>query len=104
MEDYEPVDVSKVKPTKVKSEKDLEKEMTEIAKTLKDTTSADWKDRVKSMESIQSIVNSEKCTGMANFPKLIDKLVRPLVAQLMDLRSAVTKEASTTLRIVVQSL
>jgi hypothetical protein len=36
--------------------------------------------------------------------KLMDKLVRPLVAQLMDLRSAVTKEASNSVRIMAQTL
>lgn len=41
---------------------------------------------------------------MSNFQKLIEKLVRPLVAQLMDLRSAVTKEASNAVRIMVQTL
>lgn len=38
------------------------------------------------------------------FHKLLEKLVRPLVAQLMDLRSAVTKEASNAVRVMVQSL
>lgn len=41
---------------------------------------------------------------MHNFSKLLEKLVRPLISQLMDLRSAVTKEASKTLRIMAQSL
>ena len=60
MEDYEPVDTSKIKPSKVKSEKELEREMTEMAKTLKDTQTADWKDRVKALENLQSIVLSDK--------------------------------------------
>lgn len=34
----------------------------------------------------------------------MEKLVRPLVAQLMDLRSAITKEASNTVRIMAQAL
>lgn len=34
----------------------------------------------------------------------MEKLVRPLVAQLMDLRSAVTKEASNSIRIMAQFL
>lgn len=60
MEDYEPVETGKVKPTKIKSEKELEREMTEMAKTLKDTQTADWKDRVKAMENLQAIVLSDK--------------------------------------------
>jgi hypothetical protein len=41
---------------------------------------------------------------MANFPKLMEKLVKPLINQLMDLRSRITKEASTSVRIIVQVL
>ena len=41
---------------------------------------------------------------MSNFQKLIEKLARPLTTQLMDLRSAVTKEASNSVRIMVQIL
>ena len=34
----------------------------------------------------------------------MEKLVKPLTQQLMDLRSAVTKEASFTIRVMVQKL
>lgn len=104
MEEYEPVDTDKIKISKIRTEKDLEKEIIQISKVLKDTTTADWKERVKSMENLQGIVLSEGCVGMEAFHKLIEKLVRPLIAQLMDLRSAVTKEASRTVRIMAQSL
>lgn len=60
MEEYEPIDVSKIKPSKIKTEKDLEKELTDISKVLKDNTTKDWKDRVKAMETLQSIVLTEK--------------------------------------------
>jgi excinuclease UvrABC helicase subunit UvrB len=56
------------------------------------------------METIQSIALTERCTELPMFFKLIDKLVRPLTNQLMDLRSAVTKEASNTVRVMVQTL
>lgn len=104
MEEYEPVDTDKIKISKIRTEKDLEKEVIEISKVLKDTSTVDWKERVKSMENLQGIVLSDGCVEMETFPKLIEKLVRPLVAQLMDLRSAVTKEASLTVRIMAQSL
>jgi hypothetical protein len=104
MDDHEPVDISKIKQSKIRSEKDLEKEITEICKTIKDTSTNEWKDRVKAMESVQSIVLTERLVEMDSFPTLMNKLVKPLVAQLMDLRSAVTKEASQTVRIMVQSL
>lgn len=41
---------------------------------------------------------------MSSFPKLLEKLAKPLINQLMDLRSAVTKEASNAVRIMVQTL
>ncbi len=104
MEEYEPVDTQEIKISKIKAEKELEKEIIEISKTLKDTTTKDWKDRTKAMQTLQGIVLSERCVELENFSKLIEKLVRPLVAQLMDLRSAVTKEASRTVRIMAQSL
>lgn len=104
MEEYEPVDTDKIKISKIRTEKDLEKEVIEISKVLKDTSTVDWKERVKSMENLQGIVLSDGCVEMETFPKLIEKLVRPLVAQLMDLRSAVTKEASLTVRIMAQLL
>jgi hypothetical protein len=104
MEDYEPIDTQNIKQSKIKSEKELEKDINEIAIILKDTQTSDWKDRIKAMESIQSIVLTERCTSMANFPKLMEKLVKPLINQLMDLRSRITKEASTSVRIIVQQL
>ena len=104
MEDYEPIDTQNIKQSKIKSEKELEKDVNEIAIILKDTQTSDWKDRIKAMESIQSIVLTERCTSMANFPKLMEKLVKPLINQLMDLRSRITKEASTSVRIIVQVL
>lgn len=60
MEDYEPVDIEKIKLSKTKNEKDLEKEINEISKILKDTSTSGWKDRVKSMECLQSIVLTER--------------------------------------------
>jgi phenylpyruvate tautomerase PptA (4-oxalocrotonate tautomerase family) len=104
MEDYEPIDTQNIKQSKIKSEKELEKDINEIAIILKDTQTSDWKDRIKAMESIQSIVLTERCTSMANFSKLMEKLVKPLINQLMDLRSRITKEASTSVRIIVQEL
>jgi hypothetical protein len=104
MEDYEPIDTQNIKQSKIKSEKELERDINEIAIILKDTQTSDWKDRIKAMESIQSIVLTERCTSMANFPKLMEKLVKPLINQLMDLRSRITKEASTSVRIIVQQL
>lgn len=104
MEEYAPIDVSKVKPSKLRTEKDLEKEILEIWRILKDTTTADWKDRVKALETIQSIVITDRLTELPNFLKLIEKLVRPLITQLMDLRSAVTKEASNSVRMMAQIL
>jgi hypothetical protein len=104
MEDYEPIDTQNIKQSKIKSEKELDKDINEIAIILKDTQTSDWKDRIKAMESIQSIVLTERCTSMANFPKLMEKLVKPLINQLMDLRSRITKEASTSVRIIVQVL
>jgi hypothetical protein len=104
MEDYEPIDTQNIKQSKIKSEKELDKDINEIAVILKDTQTSDWKDRIKAMESIQSIVLTERCTSMANFPKLMEKLVKPLINQLMDLRSRITKEASTSVRIIVQVL
>ena len=56
------------------------------------------------MEIIQNIILTERWTELPSFLKLIEKLVRPLTNQLMDLRSAVTKEASNTVRIMVQIL
>jgi len=41
---------------------------------------------------------------MHNFPKLIEKVIDSLVVQLKDLRSAITKEASKTVRIMAQLL
>jgi phenylpyruvate tautomerase PptA (4-oxalocrotonate tautomerase family) len=104
MEDYDPIDTQNIKQSKIKSEKELEKDINEIAIILKDTQTSDWKDRIKAMENIQSIVLTERCTSMANFPKLMEKLVKPLINQLMDLRSRITKEASTSVRIIVQEL
>jgi hypothetical protein len=104
MEDYEPIDTQNIKQSKIKSEKELEKDINDIAIILKDTQTSDWKDRLKAMESIQSIVLTERCTSLANFPKLMEKLVKPLITQLMDLRSRITKEASTSVRIIVQVL
>lgn len=104
MEEYEPVDMSKIKLSKIRTEKELEKEIAEICKTLKDITTADWKDRIKAMQSIREIFVTEKCTQLPNFPKLMEKLVRPLIQQLMENRSAITKDASITIRVMVQSL
>jgi CLASP N terminal len=104
MEEYVPMDTSKIKQSKIRTEKDLEKEILEVCRILKDTTTSDWKDRVKAMETIQSIALTDRCTELPTFLKLVEKLVRPLTNQLMDLRSAVTKEASNTVRVMVQTL
>lgn len=93
MAEYTPLDLSNIKPSKSRSESDLDKEIAAIIKTLKDTKSADWKDRIKAMESIQSIVITDRCKSLSNFLKHVDKLFMPLNAQLMDLRSAITREA-----------
>jgi hypothetical protein len=60
MEDYEPIDTQNIKQSKIKSEKELDKDINEIAIILKDTQTSDWKDRIKAMESIQSIVLTER--------------------------------------------
>jgi hypothetical protein len=49
---------------------------------------------MKAMETLQSIVTTDRCTYMENFDHLMEKLVRPLTTQLTDLRSAITREAS----------
>ena len=41
---------------------------------------------------------------MSNFPKLTEKLIRPITVQLMDLRSAITREASNVVRVMAQTM
>lgn len=104
MSEYTPVDTSEVKLSKIKVAKDLEQEIKDICAVLDDTTTHQWADRVKAMQSIQSIVCTESCREISNFFKVLPNLVKPLTVQLLDLRSAISKEASATVRIMVQTL
>lgn len=60
MEDYEPVETQAIKQSKIKSDKELEKEINELSITLKDTQTSEWKERIKAMETLQSIVLTER--------------------------------------------
>ena len=103
MAEYVPLDTSKIKQSKIRSEKELEKEVNEICKVLKDTTSADWTKRNEWMKTIQSIVVTDRWKQMS-YEVYMNKLVRHLTTQLLDLRSSVTREASNTVRIMAQSM
>jgi hypothetical protein len=60
MAEYTPIDILKIKQSKIRSEKELEKEINEACKVLKDTTSADWTKRNECMKNIQSIVITDR--------------------------------------------
>lgn len=85
---------------KIFSESDLEKEFDIIGNQLIDTSKfnieSDWNNRIKALKRMQALVSSDYI-GFENFPALFLKFTGALSIQLNDLRSAVVKEASSTI-------
>ena len=85
---------------KIFSELDLEKEFDLIGNQLQDTSNinieSDWNMRIKAFKRMQALVSSDYI-GFENFPALFLKFTGPLSVQLNDLRSALVKEAATTI-------
>ena len=85
---------------KIFSELDLEKEFEIIGNQLGETSNinieSDWNMRIKALKRMQALVSSDYI-GFENFPVLFLKFTSPLSVQLNDLRSAVVKEAATTI-------
>lgn len=86
----------------IKSEKEFEREVADLAVKLKDTQTADWKVRTAALKRIQYFAQFYKESGVAQgtsvvtFAKFYDsirKLTDALSAQVLDLRSATAKEA-----------
>ncbi|KAI4983049.1 hypothetical protein ZWY2020_023541 [Hordeum vulgare] len=79
-----------IEPIKVFSEKDLIKEIGKITSTLQPEN--DWSIRITSMQRVEGIVLGGAADYSA-FPTLLKQLMPPLIAQLLDRRSSVVKQA-----------
>ena len=85
---------------KISSETDLEREFDSISSQLTDTSKLyseiDWNLRIKALKRMQALISSDYI-AFENFPALFLKFTAPLSVQLQDLRSAVVKEACSTI-------
>ncbi|KAA8496597.1 CLIP-associated protein [Porphyridium purpureum] len=74
----------------------LQRETNELASTLAGTSSAAWDGRVAAIQRIRVLVLEKNAAACKSFPVFLHELVKPLVTQISDLRSAVVKEACET--------
>lgn len=99
--------MKKVEEFKIFSESDLEREFdiigNQLLETSKDYVETDWTQRIKALKRMQALISSDYI-GFENFPTLFLKFAAPLAVQLGDLRSAVVKEAATTIVSAAQTL
>lgn len=79
--------------------RELESTVGAICLTLKDATSAPWADRLAALRKLQALVEGG-AYHFDNFPVLLKQLRGPLEQQVLDLRSAVVKEATATLTLL----
>ena len=118
------IDLSLItKPTNIRTERELEVEITKICETLKDTCkiktlvmhyfieSSDWKKRTESLRRVQEIsmmfddvVEGGVNIGGQYYLSQLSRLYQPLTAQVLDLRSISAKEAGRTIQIMAQAL
>ena len=74
----------------------------EVAITLKDVKTMDWKIRLAAIRWLQVMVQSPE--GQSLIMKSLVKLCRPLQAQVRDLRSVIAREACSTLTLFAEAL
>ena len=107
--EYEPIDISTIKTSRVSSEKEFEQEANSICELLKDISrltssclyvEGDWNQRLKALLTVQSFIVTEDVRAMSNYFNFTSKMVAPITIQLTDLRSQITKEASRVISIM----
>ena len=79
--------------------KELETTIADLCRILKDNTTAPWTERLAALRKLQALVEGG-CQHFDNFPALLKQLRSPLTEQVLDLRSAVVKEATATLALL----
>ncbi|XP_074555696.1 CLIP-associated protein-like [Curcuma longa] len=90
-----------VVPINVFSEKELIKEIENIASTL--VPEKDWSFRIAAMQRVEGLVFGG-ATDCSSFPTLLKQLIAPLNTQLLDRRSSIVKQACHLLILISKEL